>query len=113
MAERIRTYSAFFDVYLGEHDRPLTRALHYAGSTCGIAALVMTIWTRNPLWILAGLVSGYGCAWVGHVFVEHNRPATFTHPLWSFAGDYHMFFLWLTGQLAKRRARAQLRLQAP
>ncbi len=103
---RYQTYSAFFDFYLSEHSRPATRALHYLGSTCGLAALIATAATRNPLWILAGLTAGYGCAWIGHFFIEHNRPATFKYPLWSFMGDYHMYFLWLTGQLSKRRARS-------
>ena len=103
MSERYKTYSAFFDYYLSEHERSLTRVLHYAGSSCGIAALVIAIVQAQPLWIVAGLIAGYGCAWIGHFFVEHNRPATFTYPLWSFIGDYHMFFLFLTGQLGKRR----------
>lgn len=109
MAQRYTTYSTFFDFYLSEHSLPATRAVHYLGSTCGILALVLTVATRNPLWILAGLIAGYGCAWIGHIFIEHNRPATFTYPLWSFAGDYHMFFLWLTGTLSKRRAAAASR----
>ena len=71
-------------------------------------ALVAVVWTGNPAWILVGFGAGYGFAWVGHFFVEHNRPATFTYPLWSFMGDYHMFFLWLTGQLKKRQVRAGL-----
>ena len=106
MAKCYKTYSAFFDFYLSEHSLPATRAVHYLGSTFGIAALVLTIATRNPLWILAGLIAGYGCAWIGHFFIEHNHPATFKYPLWSFTGDYHMFYLWLTGQLGKRRALA-------
>ena len=104
---RYKTYSAFFDFYLSEHNQPLTRAVHYLGSTLGILALVLAVRTLNPLWILVGLVAGYGCAWAGHFFIEHNRPATFKYPLWSFMGDYHMYFLWLTGQLNKRRARAE------
>ena len=106
MAERYTTYSAFFDFYLSEHSRPLTRALHYAASTCGIAALIATVVTGNLLWIPAGLVAAYGLAWIAHFFVEHNKPATFKYPLWSFIGDYHMYFLWLIGRLAKRQARA-------
>jgi hypothetical protein len=107
METRYRTYSAFFDFYLSEHSRPLTRVLHYVGSSCGIAALVATVSAGNPIWLLAGLMAGYGCAWIGHAFVEHNTPATFTYPLWSFIGDYHMFFLWLTGQLDKRMKRVR------
>ncbi|WP_443750493.1 Mpo1-like protein [Asticcacaulis solisilvae] len=107
MAERYTTYSAFFDFYLSEHEKPLTRALHYCGSACGISALILTVTTANLLWIPAGLVSGYGFAWIAHFFVEHNKPATFKYPLWSFLGDYHMFALWLTGRLNKRRAAAK------
>jgi hypothetical protein len=105
METRYTTYREFFAFYLTEHSRPLTRALHYCGSACGLAAVALTILTQNGLWILAGLVAGYGFAWVGHFFVEHNRPATFKYPLWSFIGDYHMFFLWLTGKLGKRLPR--------
>ncbi len=106
MVERYKTYSAFFDFYLGEHSQPATRVLHYIGSICGIAALVLTLWLKQPLWIPIGLVAGYGCAWIAHFFIEHNRPATFKYPLWSFIGDYHMFTLMLTGQLTRRRALA-------
>ncbi len=109
MAERYKTYSTFFDFYLSEHSHPATRAVHYLGSTFGIAALILTITTGQVWWIAAGLVAGYGCAWIGHFFIEHNRPATFKYPLWSFMGDYHMFSLWLTGQLSKRRALAASR----
>ncbi len=109
---RYKTYSAFFDFYLSEHSHALTRAMHYLGSTFGLLALFLALRTLNPLWIVAGLVAGYGCAWAAHFFIEHNKPATFKYPLWSFMGDYHMYFLWLTGQLEKRRARAQINLAA-
>jgi hypothetical protein len=108
MAERYTTYSAFFDFYLSEHSLPATRAVHYLGSTCGIAALILTITTGQLWWIAAGLIAGYGCAWIGHFFIEHNRPATFKYPLWSFASDYHMYYLWLTCGLGKRRKQAGL-----
>ena len=37
-------------------------------------------------------VVGYGLAWVGHFFFEHNKPATFIYPVFSFLADFRMFF---------------------
>ena len=45
------------------------------------------------------LVPGYALAWMGHFFIEKNRPATFSHPLWSFMGDWKMLALMVTGRL--------------
>jgi hypothetical protein len=53
----------------------------------------------NPWWLPAALVAGYGFAWVGHYFFEHNRPATFTYPLYSFLGDWVMYKDLLTGKI--------------
>jgi hypothetical protein len=47
--------------------------------------------TGDWLWLPAALVSGYGCAWIGHFFFEKNRPATFRHPIYSLMGDWVMF----------------------
>ena len=41
-----------------------------------------------------------GCAWVGHFWFEHNRPATFRYPLWSLAADFHLWWEVLSGQRA-------------
>jgi hypothetical protein len=55
--------------------------------------------TLNFWWLLAGLAAGYASAWVGHFFFENNRPATFTHPLYSFFGDWVMWKDMLSGRI--------------
>jgi hypothetical protein len=95
---RFQSFSEFWPYYLGEHSKPATRLLHGVGSIAAIASLVTLIvvgkWWLFPL----AFVPGYGFAWVGHFFVEKNRPATFTYPLWSFMGDWKMLALMLTGR---------------
>ncbi len=100
MAEStFNSFAEFWPYYLNEHSKPGTRWLHLVGTASGIALLVLFIasgrWWLFPL----ALVPGYGAAWLGHFFIEKNRPATFKHPLWSFMGDYKMIWLMLTGRM--------------
>jgi hypothetical protein len=55
--------------------------------------------TLNPAWLLLDPVVGYGPAWVGHFVFEHNKPATFQHPIWSLRGDFKMYGLALRGKM--------------
>jgi hypothetical protein len=106
---RIRTFADFWIFYLGEHAHPLTRALHLVGSTLGLVLLGLSLALRAPLLAVAGLAAGYAFAWIGHFFVEHNRPATFRYPLWSFAADWKMWAYALTGRLGREVERARRR----
>lgn len=109
MSERIETYREFWQHYLREHARPQTRRLHFLGTGLATAALIGCLAGRR-LWLLpVALVGGYGPAWIGHYFVERNRPATFTHPLWSLASDYRMAWVWLAGRLERELAKAGVR----
>lgn len=100
MAERsCKTFAEFWPHYLREHARPETRSVHYIGTALVIAFALLLIVTGNWLWLLAIPLAGYGFAWFGHFFLERNRPATFTYPLWSLISDFRMFFLAITGRL--------------
>ena len=103
--ERSKDYRSFWPRYLGEHDKAATRALHYLGTSLGLILLASGVATG--LWWLfpAALVCGYAFAWLGHAVIERNRPATFTHPLWSFISDFRMLFAWLGGGLAEELRR--------
>ena len=97
--KRFASFREFYPFYLGEHAHPVSRRLHFLGS-CGVLVLVaVALWRGNPWWLLAALVCGYGFAWVGHFFFEKNRPATFRHPFYSFAGDWVMFVDILRGRV--------------
>ena len=94
-----RTFKEFYPFYLGEHRNRTCRRLHFVGTTLGLSLFVNAIVSLNPWLILAGLVCGYAFAWVGHFFFEKNRPATFSYPAYSFAGDWVMWKNMLTGKI--------------
>ena len=89
---KISTYREFWPFYLSEHANATNRRLHFVGTTLALGLVVAAIATSNPWLLLAALLSGYGFAWVGHFFIEKNRPATFEYPLWSFVSDWRMWF---------------------
>ena len=93
-----KTFAEFYPYYLGEHSKRGTRVLHFIGTSLFIAGASTALATRQPKLLLGGVVAAYGCAWIGHFFVEHNRPATFQRPLLSLAGDFRLFWDLLRGK---------------
>ncbi len=96
--ERFTTYADFWPFYLREHARPTTRAMHYVGLAHAIPLAVYGV--LADAWVLiAAVLSGYGFAFLAHALFEHNKPATFKHPLWSLISDVRMFALFAVGRL--------------
>ena len=105
----IKNYNDFWDYYVQEHSKPLTRALHFAGTSLGIVLLVWFVATGRWYFFPLFLVVGYGFAWFAHFVIEKNRPATFQYPLWSFISDFKMMWYMITGRMAREveRVRSQ------
>jgi len=93
------SFREFYPFYLSEHADRTSRRLHVIGSTCVLIVFVSACVTQHWLWLLALPFLGYGFAWIGHFFFERNRPATFTYPVYSFAGDWVMWWQVLTGRI--------------
>jgi hypothetical protein len=97
---RFASFAQFYPFYLSEHRNPTCRRLHFAGSLCVLAILAFALFTGKLVWLLALPLAGYGFAWLGHFAFEKNRPASFKYPLYSFMGDWVMFFHILTGKIS-------------
>ncbi len=95
---RFHRFADFYPFYLSQHRTPGCRRWHYLGSTLVLVALLLTL-ISSQWWLLAMPLAGYGCAWYGHWRHEHNRPATFSYPLYSLIGDWVMYGQWLRGRL--------------
>lgn len=88
----------FWTFYVNQHSKPSTRRWHFVGTLFSILFLLSSV--IFSWWFLFFVpLSGYGCAWYSHFFVEGNVPATFGHPFWSLLCDFKMFGLMLTGQM--------------
>jgi hypothetical protein len=99
MNEGFKSFAEFWPYYLSEHAKRVTRALHFAGTGAGLLLFMFGLISGNYWLLLVALICGYGPAWIGHYFVEKNRPATFRHPIWSLIADFRMFFFFITGRL--------------
>ncbi len=93
-------FASFWPEYVRAHKQPGTRTIHLVGTLVGWALFIAAIALRRWWWVAAGLIVSYALAWISHFFVEHNRPATFEHPLWSWRADQKMMALMLTGKMS-------------
>ncbi len=108
MADRkFSDYNDFFLFYLTQHSDTRNRALHAIGTVSGVAFAVAMILVHHGWYAFLWPVIAYSFAWTGHFLIEHNKPATFGHPFWSFISDFRMLYLMFTGQLSERMAVAR------
>lgn len=96
-----KSFREFYPYYLAEHQNLTCRRLHFIGSGLILLLLAYTALTGKLalLWLLP--VLGYGFAWAGHFFFEHNKPATFKYPFYSLLGDWVMFKDILLGNIKR------------
>ncbi len=98
---KFRTFSEFYPFYLDEHRDARCRYCHFVGTTLVLVCLYLAV-TASLYWLAAMPLAGYGFAWIGHFVFEKNRPATFKHPLYSFMGDWVMYFDMWRGRVSWR-----------
>ncbi len=99
MSATFSTFGDFWPYYLRQHASQDSRNLHFFGTAAALSFLGGLIFHGDYRWLFAALAIAYASAWLGHFIFEKNRPATFSHPIWSLRGDFRMFRLWLLGRL--------------
>ena len=94
-----RTFADFYPFYLSEHANRISRRLHFVGTSIALALLITALVTQLWWLVAVALIQGYAFAWAGHFFFEHNKPATFRYPGFSFMGDWRLWWEILTGKV--------------
>ncbi len=100
--KKYKTFNQFYPYYLTEHSDVNNRILHFCGTLLLLISLALGVITGKWFWFVLIPFLGYGFAWFGHFFIEKNRPATFTYPMYSLGSDFVMFWHMLTGQIEKK-----------
>jgi hypothetical protein len=93
------SFREFYPWYLAEHGNRVSRRLHFVGTAAFILQWLLAPLLRNPWLLLSGPLMAYAFAWTGHFFFEKNRPATFSHPVYSLIGDFAMLRDLLSGRI--------------
>ncbi|MDT0602602.1 DUF962 domain-containing protein [Thalassotalea castellviae] len=99
MTKKYQSFKRFYPFYLSQHKNRVCRRLHFIGSALVLCTLSYAVVTQHLTVLLSLPIIGYGFAWLGHLFFEKNKPATFTYPLYSLIGDWVMFKDMLTGRI--------------
>ena len=92
-------FAAFYPYYLSQHSNRICRRWHFIGSSLVVGIVLFAVVSQRWSWLWLLPLAGYGCAWIGHFVYQKNRPATFTHPLYSLRGDWVMYGQMLRGKL--------------
>ena len=96
---RFQSFEEFWPFYLKEHSKRATRTWHFVGTTIGLLFSISVLLAGSPALVPLGLLPGYASSWFSHFFIEKNRPASWTYPLWSFMGDWKMWGFIVSGRI--------------
>lgn len=96
--KRITNYRDFYQFYLTEHKKPLTRIFHFVGILLVFVVIFYVLKSGKERFLLYCPIFGYGLAWFSHAVIEKNKPATFRYPLWSIISVFRLFFELLFGK---------------
>jgi hypothetical protein len=98
MIKEYKSFAEFYPYYLQEHAKTGTRILHFMGTFLVFVILGYALLFKEWIWLAAIPITGYGFAWIGHFFIEKNKPATFKYPLYSLGSDFVLFWDLLRGK---------------
>ena len=93
------TFSEQYQHYLSLHQNKWTRRLHVFGQLTTILFVLVVLYYKAWVLLLAAPFVIYPFAWTGHFVFEKNKPAAFSRPIWAKVCDWVMLKDILIGKL--------------
>ena len=95
------SFEEYYQYYLTLHQNKWTRRFHVLGQ--GMTVLFSTYIFINWYWYLIPAIPFivYPFAWFSHYYIEKNKPAAFSRPLWAKACDWVMLKDWILGKVER------------
>jgi len=84
------SFKEYYEYYLTLHQNKWNRRLHVLGQLATISFVFFGILHSIGLVLLLTPFVVYPFAWSGHFFLEKNKPAAFSRPLWAKVCDWVM-----------------------
>ena len=95
---KYQTLAGFYPFYLGEHRKTGTRVMHFIGTLIFLGSLPLAFAIEEYRILIPAIALAYGNAWISHIFIEKNKPATFKYPFFSLISDFIFCFQLMTGK---------------
>jgi hypothetical protein len=100
-----KNFNEYYQYYLTLHQKRWTKIFHIVGNfaTLLYVAICIKLSIENPLFIpmfLATPFIVYPFAWYSHLFIEKNKPAAWSHPVWAKICDWRMIYEVFTGKIS-------------
>jgi hypothetical protein len=102
------SFSEFWPHYLRAHQRPGTRACHYAATVLGMGSSIVAAIVGEILFAVGGIAGAYCLAIGSHWVIEHNKPLIGVNPFYGAMADVKMCWLASTGRLRREFIRVGL-----
>ena len=96
--KKYKNFKEFYPYYLNEHKRKGTRICHFIGTSFFLILFCLYLINSRVVFLFSGMIAAYAFAWMGHFFIEKNKPATFKYPFMSLFADFKLYFEILIGK---------------
>ena len=99
-----KNFDEYYKYYLTLHQKRSTKIFHIIGNITTLFYIAASIYLSvcNTVFLPMLAISPfivYPFAWYSHLFIEENKPAAWSKPIWAKMCDWRMIYEVFTGKI--------------